>query len=451
MSQRPRALSLSALALALAGAPITSVRAQGGAKPVVAVFDLENRAKLKNADVVTLTEYITTRLAGGGLYRVVPKGEVQSALRAKKTESYQSCYDESCQIEIGRELAAQKTLSSKVSQLGSTCIVTVQLYDLAQSASEGAGTSKGGCKVEQILALLDEAMAPLVRPAAAAVAKVAPATSAAPAASTSPAPSSPAEARAAPEAPARSEPAVAPPPEVADLPMPQPPANGAELDRLVRGLPFMRNPRNRALLVTEVQSLESLLQATSKAAPDRPALGLRLGMGYGELEFAAARDAAKGDGPAKKIENAARAGQIKHLSALAAEYPLFERGDEVLYALGLVYERAQDFKNARQVMYDLIKEFPASSRVPLAYLFFAERFRAEAKLDLADQALSEAEKFPLVAAYARYGRSWVAANQNNRAAALGHLTGARKLAEALPTTVEWRAPLLTAIDGSLRR
>lgn len=447
MDLRPRLRLCGSIPLALGLLLSSSAPAAPVPKPVVAVFDLENRAKLKKGDVLTLTEYITTRLAEGGLYRVVPKGEVQSALRTKKAESYQTCYDESCQIEIGRELAAQKTLSSKVSQLGSTCIVTVQLYDLAQSASEGAGTSKGGCKVEQILSLLDEAMAPLIRPAAVGGVRAGPNPSPTPAPEAAPA----AEPRAAAEAPRASSPAPGVPPEVADLPMPKPPPKGAELDQQVRGLPFMRSARARSLLVTEIQGLERLLASTRKNSSDRPQLTFRLATGYGELEFAARRDAAKDDGRAKKIEVAARANQVKHLSGLAVEYPMFARGDEVLYALGLAYERARDFNNARKVMYDLIKKFPASSRVPLAYLFFAESFMAEAKLELADQALAEAQKFPSVSAYALYGRTWVAVNQNNRAAALGHLMGARKLAEALPDAVEWKAPLLAAIQASLSR
>lgn len=367
---RRRALALSALSLLLCAASTTQARAQAGARPVVAVFDLENRARLKNSDVLTLTEYITTRLAEGGLYRVVPKGEVQSALRSKKAESYQSCYDESCQIEIGRELAAQKTLSSKVSQLGTTCIVTVQLYDLAQGASEGAGTSKGGCKVEQILGLLDQAMASLVRPAA--------------------------------EAPAPVESAATPAPPPSSLPMPK-----------------------------------------------RPALLYRLGTGYGELEFAAARDVAQGDGGGEKVGRAARSRQIEHLSALAADYPSFDRGDEALYALGLAYERAGDLPNARRFMFKLIKSYPASSRVPFAYLFFAEAFRRESKLDLADQAFAEASKFIAVAPYARFCRALLAADRDDRGHASSHIRNAREAAEALPASVDWRAPLLAAIDAAL--
>ena len=51
-----------------------------------------------------------------------------------------------------------------------------------------------------------------------------------------------------------------------------------------------RSARQRALLVTEIQGLESLFATTPKNAPDRPQLARRLAEGYVELESAAFRD-----------------------------------------------------------------------------------------------------------------------------------------------------------------
>jgi len=75
---------------------------------ILAVFELQSSVKLSRRDASALDDYLSTRLARRGRYSVVPRSDVQHALREKKAESYQACYAESCQIEIGKELAAQR-------------------------------------------------------------------------------------------------------------------------------------------------------------------------------------------------------------------------------------------------------------------------------------------------------------------------------------------------------
>ena len=127
-------------------------------KPVVAVFQIQNKAKLNKDAIEQLTDVIATELSASQRYQVIPSSDLKTALAAKKSESYEACYDESCQIEIGKELAAEKTLATKVSRLGKTCIVTMQLFDLRKSASENAAKTKGKCDVESILALIEQAV-----------------------------------------------------------------------------------------------------------------------------------------------------------------------------------------------------------------------------------------------------------------------------------------------------
>ena len=444
MLPEPRPLILGFLiVLGLAAQPVRSMAAST-TRPVVAVFDLENRASLARGDVVTLSEYITTLMAQGGMYRVVPKGEVQSALRAKKAESYQACYDESCQVEIGRELATQKTLSSKVSKLGATCIVTVQLYDLAQGASEGAGTAKGGCKVEQILALLDEAVSPLARPDG-----------------TAPAPSAVAKgAEAQASASAARPPAL--PPGAADSAMPKEPlpAELAALDEDVRSVPFMRKQRDRAVLETEIAELERLLAATPKTSDERPQLFERLGLSYGELEYVLrGRGGDAGDvshsrmgTPAPEVL-AARAKHIKNLDMLSRQYPVYLRADAVLFTLARAHERAGDASAARKTLLQLVQSVPQSPIVPRAYASFGELFWREAQLDLARTSFAEATKDPKLptAAYAHYRVALIAVRAKDREGAVRSLNEARAVAEALGTNDRLRPQLIAAIDRALGR
>ncbi len=116
------------------------------ASDVVAVFDLEaHGVRITDATRRALTDYAATQLAADDRYAIVPHHEIRSALRREKAESYKACYDEACQLEIGKEIAANLTLSTKLSRIGSSCVTTMRLYDLRTAATVRAASARGGC------------------------------------------------------------------------------------------------------------------------------------------------------------------------------------------------------------------------------------------------------------------------------------------------------------------
>ncbi len=146
--------TVAALALLTASGP-----------PIVAVFDIEDRgARLKSGVISNLTDYLSAKLTASGAYHVIPNDEVRGRLRGQKAESYKSCYDQSCQIEIGKELAAGKSISTKLLRIGKTCVVTVSVYDLASAATEHAATQEGKCSEEGVMASISKAVETLVGP-----------------------------------------------------------------------------------------------------------------------------------------------------------------------------------------------------------------------------------------------------------------------------------------------
>jgi len=195
--------------------------------------------------------------------------------------------------------------------------------------------------------------------------------------------------------------------------------------------------RVRALLVTEIQGLESLFASTPKGAPDRPQLARRLAEDYVELESAAFRDKTeagvkldeaktKNPGAVPKLQQqatqaggimvAARKKAIDYYSLLKNGYPNYSQMDEVLYYLAYEYEQSQDYGNARKVYYELIQKAPQSKYIPNAYLAFGELFFNEAqgdpsKWDLAAGAYQEVAKYPppnnKVFGYAHYKLAYV--------------------------------------------
>jgi uncharacterized protein len=154
---------LSFVCLALGLMPMQPTLAQeAGQKPIVVVFEIEDHSKkLGKTTREQLTDYLVSLLSKGG-FQVVPREQVRERMKGAKKESYKACYDQACQIELGRELAAQKSLASQVLKLGSQCKVTVNLYDLKSAASEKAGTASGGCGEDDIVASLETAVKSLV-------------------------------------------------------------------------------------------------------------------------------------------------------------------------------------------------------------------------------------------------------------------------------------------------
>ena len=128
--------------LSLLGAA-TSVA--GGERPIVAVFDMEDRTSTFDKQVRdNLTEYLAVKLAEGG-FQVIPREQVRQRLLDEKRKTYKECYDSSCQVEMGRELAAQKMISTRIIKVAGKCQLVVTLYDLKKAVTEKAASAEGSC------------------------------------------------------------------------------------------------------------------------------------------------------------------------------------------------------------------------------------------------------------------------------------------------------------------
>ena len=156
-----KAITLSSLAVLLAYSPPV----RSGEKkppPVVAVFEIENRGSpLSKDELIALTEYLGTRLGERGRFQIIPRQEIKKRLVQQKKASFKACYDQSCQIDIGRELAAQFTVSASISRVGRTCIVTSALFDLRKAATTTTASAKGPCTADDLLVAMDKIAAKL--------------------------------------------------------------------------------------------------------------------------------------------------------------------------------------------------------------------------------------------------------------------------------------------------
>ena len=234
--------------------------------------------------------------------------------------------------------------------------------------------------------------------------------------------------------------------------------------------------RDYQLLVTEIQQIETLFQATPRNAKDRPGVLRRLADAYVELEAASFRkrtelgiqiDAAKKAAPegatkltaerdrTDKVLAAARQNAIRYYDKLQAEHPAHCTNtnaadptkstgcvDEVLYYLAYEHEQAGELDKARKVYLQLIQKAPASKLVAGAYLAFGELYFNEAQADtskwaLAAQAYSEVLKYPLpdnkFQGYAQYKLAYVHWSQSDFTKALAAFKKAIEIGQQHPT------------------
>ncbi|MEO7113713.1 MAG: tetratricopeptide repeat protein [Polyangiaceae bacterium] len=196
-----------------------------------------------------------------------------------------------------------------------------------------------------------------------------------------------------------------------------------------------RPPRQRALLIAELQGLEALARETPVTAPDHPELLRRLAEDYVELQRSAHADGAA------SIETSARTKAIQLYARLASDHPKYPKLDEVLFFLATEFEQAGDLANARKAYMSLTVRAPDSRYVPDAYLAFGEMFFDEAvtdpsKFDLAAGAYQEVLKYPpprnRVYGYACYKLAWVLANEGDRANAIEAFNRAIEFAAEFP-------------------
>lgn len=127
--------------------------------PIVAVFEVQDKgAPLSERARDALTDFLAARLTSTGAYRTVPRSQIRERLTRLKTESYKDCYDQACQIELGRELAAEKAVSTRVAVLAGRCQVTLELYDLSSAATEFAHTARSDCSEAGLFAAMNESI-----------------------------------------------------------------------------------------------------------------------------------------------------------------------------------------------------------------------------------------------------------------------------------------------------
>ena len=140
-----------------APAPSAAFIRSKGKDTIIAVFDIEDGSRTFSAQAMDqLTDYYAAKLTEALGYRVVPRSQLRGRLVQEKTESFKQCYEQSCQIEIGRAIAAQKSVATKIIKVGRVCAITSTMYDLKTETAEKAASAETQCSEDALISGIRE-------------------------------------------------------------------------------------------------------------------------------------------------------------------------------------------------------------------------------------------------------------------------------------------------------
>lgn len=116
--------------------PVTAISPES----VLAVMDIDDRSgKVSEKLGGDLVEYFRSAISDTTGLVVIDRSRQERALdklvRQEKRESYKACYDDQCQLPLGRALAADAIVRTIVMRLGSKLMITCEIVDLAREAT----------------------------------------------------------------------------------------------------------------------------------------------------------------------------------------------------------------------------------------------------------------------------------------------------------------------------
>lgn len=134
---------------------------------VVAVMDVRTVTKGKGVLDDNLMRNIGDQLriflAELGVRTVDRRAQQREELSLVKADSYKGCYDDSCQIELGKALAASHIVRTRITQFGRLCVLNGELVDLRAEVATAAASSRGTCEEEGFLQMSEDVAKALVQ------------------------------------------------------------------------------------------------------------------------------------------------------------------------------------------------------------------------------------------------------------------------------------------------
>jgi hypothetical protein len=132
------------MAILLPSVPALAGSSEG--RPAVAVFEIAVRdlPKINASTMPKFLDLLEGEIARSG-FQTVPRTAVRQVLLDRKSESYRECFDEACQIELGKAVAAAKVAAASWSRIGGGCIFELRMFDLRTELNEQSLRADAEC------------------------------------------------------------------------------------------------------------------------------------------------------------------------------------------------------------------------------------------------------------------------------------------------------------------
>lgn len=127
---------------------------------IVAVMELSDsnagdEKKAVDPELIrNLSDQLRVFIAQHGV-RVIDRGQQERAVREivdeAKAASYKECFDASCQIPLGKALAASHLLRSEVTRFGKACVLNGEMIELKREVTIAAASVRADCSEEGFL------------------------------------------------------------------------------------------------------------------------------------------------------------------------------------------------------------------------------------------------------------------------------------------------------------
>lgn len=147
-----------ALVLAIL-ASVLPLEAAAEKDTVVAVFPVSTVSFSPNKGLrESMWAYIEAQVAETPGYRVVPHEALEAAIRERHKRFLSQRYDPETQAEVGRQVAASQSVSTRIIRFAGVCKVNVTVYDIARQVSTISAGAEGPCSESGLLVSLRAAL-----------------------------------------------------------------------------------------------------------------------------------------------------------------------------------------------------------------------------------------------------------------------------------------------------
>ena len=107
---------------------------------MLSIIDLQAKGVSKN-NAMTVTDLIRSDLIDSGRFLVIERSQLDIVLKEQGLQQ-SGCTDNSCAVQLGELLSANKILLGKVNQLDSAVIITVRIVDIEKGLAEFSSSEK---------------------------------------------------------------------------------------------------------------------------------------------------------------------------------------------------------------------------------------------------------------------------------------------------------------------